>query len=103
MAGLFLVSFPGFLDTMPFFPALGCGLAVAFFPSGWRYLSQHFPSSNSGSMFMNCISLMFHAMVSLLAGVIVGPIQLLRAYREFALIRSAKQAVLTKERVEGQP
>lgn len=101
MVSLFLFSFFGFIDSMSFFPALVCSLLIAFFPSGWRYLSQHFPSSSSGSLFMNCISLMFHAMAALFAGVIVGPIQLFKAYREFALIRSAKQAVFAKERGEA--
>lgn len=101
MIGLLGFSFMGFIDSMPFFPALVCSLLVAFFPSGWRFLSRHFPSSSSGSLMMNCISLMFHAMAALFAGVIVGPIQLFKAYKEFALIRSAKQVVLSKESGEA--
>ena len=88
MGGLFVVTFALLVSTLPFLSAFGYSLMAAFFPSGWNFLGRYF-SPSGGYIFpmARWINLILHAALASLFGVILGPVYLYKAWKEFSVVR----------------
>jgi hypothetical protein len=94
MGGLFAVAFSALIREVPALSAVGYSLMVAFFPSGWSFLGRYF-SPSGGYLFpmARWVNLFGHAFVAALLGMIVGPIFLLKAWKELRIVRGTRKLV----------
>ncbi len=92
MAGLFGVALAVLIGKVPVLSAIGYALMVAFFPSGWSFLGRYF-SPSGGYLFpmARWINLLFQTAVAALIGIVVGPIYLLKAWKELQVVRETKR------------
>lgn len=92
MGALFVVMFFVLLDKLPLRIVLLYSVMAGFFPSGWRFLSRFFsPSSGYLSPLARWFSLLFHVAGSMTLGMIVGPLYLIKAWKELKAIKRTKQ------------
>ncbi|MCX9158036.1 hypothetical protein OPU71_18090 [Niveibacterium sp. 24ML] len=91
MLGLFITALILLLGKTPWLDAVGFACVAAFFPSGWRFLGRYFaPSGGYFSPLARWMSLAVQAFAAACIGVVVGPIFLFRAWREFRVVRGTK-------------
>ncbi len=92
MVGLFGVALVVLIGKVQVLSAIGYALMVAFFPSGWSFLGRYF-SPSGGYLFpmARWVNLLFQAAVAALIGIVVGPIYLLKAWKELQVVRETKR------------
>lgn len=95
MGSLFVVALIFLVGKVPVPSAIGYALMAAFFPSGWSFLGRYF-SASGGYLFpmARWINLLVHAAIAALIGVVVGPIYLLKAWKELKVVRETQKSLV---------
>lgn len=94
MLVLFIATLVVLLGKLPLSTAIGYSLMAGFFPSGWNFLSKYFtPSGNYIFPAARWLNLFVQAAVAAVIGIIVGPIYLFKAWKEFKTIRATQELI----------
>lgn len=94
MGGLFAVTLIFLVGRAPVLSTIGYALMVAFFPSGWSFLGRYF-SPSGGYLFpmARWINLLVQTAIAALLGIVVGPIYLLKVWKEIQIVRETKRTI----------
>jgi len=92
MGALFVIALILLMGHMTAPSAIGGALMVAFFPAGWRFLGKFFsPDGNYLHPLARWMNLGFQAGLALMLGVVLGPIQLFKAWKEMQIVRATQR------------
>ena len=83
--------------SMGYGSAAFVGLMLAFTYWGWRFLSDHFPRLTGGTGGVWLVYLMLKFMAAYFIGIIVGPYQIFKHFREIYRARHVKQQLTRGE------
>lgn len=93
MGGLFVVVLAMLAGKTPLLTAIGYSLMAAFFLPGWNFLGRYFaPSGGYQFPMARWLNLFVHAVIAATIGVVVGPIYLIKSWKELQGVRNLQSS-----------
>ncbi len=92
MGVLFVAALVGLAGRVSTSDLILYTLMAAFFPPGWRFLSRYFSASGGyRSPLLRWVNLSAKAGAAAVLGIVIGPIQLYKAWRELKTVRATRE------------